>query len=349
VRAARGGIIARYFEHLPVTEATPIVSLGEGGTPLVYSERLSAETGAKVWLKCEGLNPTASFKDRGMTVAVSKAVEDGARAVICASTGNTSASAAAYAGRTGITCGVLVPRGAVAHGKIAQTLAHGGRVLEIDGGFDDAFELTRRLDGAEGVTLVNSINPFRLEGQKTAAFEIVEQLGRAPEEHFMPVGNAGNITAYWKGYREAKGEGWCDTLPRMWGWQAEGAAPIVRGEPVAAPETVASAIRIGNPAGWKGALAAAGESGGSISSVTDDEILSAYRSLALEGVFAEPASAAGVAGLRRAAAGEALTGRTVVCVLTGHGLKDPETAVRSGAAPQRVPADPAAVLRALDL
>jgi threonine synthase len=338
--SARGGIIARYGDRLPVSEATPIVSLSEGDTPLILSDRLSQEVGAEVWLKYEGLNPTGSFKDRGMTVAISKALEEGSRAVVCASTGNTSASAAAYAARAGIVCGVLIPRGKVALGKLAQALVHGARVVEIDGNFDLALELTKGLADEHPVTLVNSVNPFRIEGQKTAAFEVVDSLGRAPDLHMMPVGNAGNITAYWKGYREAQEAGWSDSLPQMFGWQAAGAAPIVRGAVVENPETVASAIRIGNPASWTGALEAARDSQGEIDSVTDEEIVEAYGLLAREGIFVELASAAGVAGLKKLhRAGRIPTGSVIVCVLTGHGLKDPDWVVSSIERPKLVPAD----------
>lgn len=348
--AGRRGIIARYRDHLPVSDDTPVVSLGEGDTPLVYSERLSNEVGAEVWLKHEGLNPTGSFKDRGMSVAISKALEEGSRAVVCASTGNTSASAAAYAARAGIVCAVLIPEGNVALGKLAQALVHGARVLQVTGNFDDALELTKQMSEAHPVTLVNSVNPHRIEGQKTAAFEIVEALGRAPDLHVMPVGNAGNITAYWRGYSEAGRHGWCDRLPRMHGFQAEGANPIVRGQPVASPTTIATAIRIGNPASWSGAIEAAAASGGAIGSVWDKEILESYRSLAAEGIFVELAAAAGVAGLRRlASAGAVERGSTVVCVLTGHGLKDPDWAIAGAPRPPVVEAAIGPVLSALDL
>lgn len=348
--AGRRGIIRHYFDHLPVTDATPIVTLDEGDTPLIYSERLSDETDAEVWLKYEGLNPTGSFKDRGMTLAISKALEEGARAVVCASTGNTSASAAAYAARAGIVCGVLIPEGNVALGKLAQALVHGARVVEIAGNFDHALALTKSMAEEHAITLVNSINPFRIEGQKTAAFEIVEALERAPDVHVMPVGNAGNITAYWKGYREASDKGWTTTLPQMFGFQAEGANPIVRGAPVEDPRTVATAIRIGNPASWSGATSAASASGGRISSVRDKEIVEAYRSLAEEGVFVELASAASVAGLRQLKQGDVIPpGALVVCVLTGHGLKDPDWALATAPRPDRVPAEVGAILDRLGL
>ena len=348
--ASHRGIIRRYFDLLPVSDATPIVTLAEGDTPLILSERISEEVGAEVWLKCEGLNPTGSFKDRGMTLAISKAVEEGSGAVLCASTGNTSASAAAYAARAGMTCGVLIPRGNVALGKLAQALVHGATVLEIEGNFDRALELSKELAALHPVTLVNSINPFRIEGQKTAAFEIVEALGRAPDLHVMPVGNAGNITAYWKGYSEAQRAGATTGRPAMFGFQAEGAAPIVRGAVVDEPDTIATAIRIGNPASWQGALRAAEESNGGIQSVTDDDIVLAYRSLAREGIFVELASAAAVAGLRRLrAAGTVAPGSVVVCVLTGNGLKDPDRAIGDGPRPQLVDAEAGAILAKLGL
>lgn len=333
-RTIRPGIIARYFEHLPVNDRTPVVTLHEGDTPLLRSDHLSREIAADVFLKYEGLNPTGSFKDRGMTVAISKAVEEGARAVVCASTGNTAASASAYAARAGLRCGVLIPRGHVAAGKLAQAVAHGATVVEVNGSFDTALSMTQKIATESEITLVNSINPFRIDGQKTGAYEVVEQLGGAPDYQFMPVGNAGNITAYWRGYNEAVALGWSSQRPHMFGWQAEGADPIVRGEVVEHPETIATAIRIGNPASWAGALAAADESEGAIGSVSDDEILTAYRDLAREGIFVEPASAAGVAGLRRAhGEGRVPPGSVVVCILTGHGLKDPERAVREAVSP----------------
>ncbi|HWC13332.1 MAG TPA: threonine synthase [Actinomycetota bacterium] len=348
--AGRRGVIRRYFDYLPVSDQTPIVTLDEGDTPLIYSDRLSTETGAEVWLKYEGLNPTGSFKDRGMTVAISKALEDGSTAVVCASTGNTSASAAAYAGRAGIVCAVLIPQGNVALGKLAQALVHGARVLEIEGNFDVALELTKQMSETHRITLVNSVNPFRIEGQKTAAFEVVEALGTAPDIHVMPVGNAGNITAYWRGYNEAREAGWSDGVPQMHGFQAEGANPIVRGEAVADPKTIATAIRIGNPASWSGATEAASSSGGGIYSVRDKEILEAYRSLAQEGIFVELASAAGVAGLRQMRArGQVPEGATVVCVLTGHGLKDPDWAISGAPRPKLVPAEIGPILSELDL
>ena len=344
------GVIEEYRDRLPVTEATPVITLLEGGTPLLLSSRLSEETGCLVYLKYEGTNPTGSFKDRGMTVAVSRAVELGARAVVCASTGNTSASAAAYAARAGLACGVLVPKGGVAIGKLAQALVAGARVLEIDDGFDEALRLTRELADRYPVTLVNSVNPDRIQGQKTCAFEISDALGRGPDLHLVPVGNAGNITSHWLGYRELREAAEIERLPRMYGFQAEGAAPIVRGEPVQRPETVAAAIRIGNPASWKPAVEAAAESGGEIQAVTDEEILAAYRDVAADGLFAEPASAASVAGLRLLArTGGLERGALVVCVLTGHGLKDPGTAMDSVAGPEPAPADVDSVARLLGL
>jgi threonine synthase len=344
------GVIEEYRERLPVTDATPVVTLQEGGTPLVRSATLSDETGCEVHLKFEGVNPTGSFKDRGMTLAISKAVEEGSKAVVCASTGNTSASAAAYAGKAGLTCAVLVPKGKVAVGKLAQTLIHGARVLEVEGNFDVALTLTRGLAEQYPVTLVNSVNPFRLQGQKTGAFEVCDALGREPDIHCIPVGNAGNISAYWLGYQEYAADGVIERAPRMFGFQAHGAAPIVLGHPVAEPQTIATAIRIGNPASWDKAVAAASDSGGEIRSVSDREILSAYRRLAREGVFCEMASAASVAGLLRLAADGVLPpGTTVACVLTGHGLKDPEWAMQFAAKPPTIPADPDAVAAELGL
>lgn len=334
------GVIEEYRDRLPVGADTPVVTLLEGGTPLVPSERLSQETGCLVYLKYEGANPTGSFKDRGMTVAVSRAVERGARAVVCASTGNTSASAAAYAARAGLACAVLVPKGGVAAGKLAQALVAGARVLEVDAGFDQALVLSRELADSHPITLVNSVNPDRIQGQKTCAFEICDALGRGPDLHLVPVGNAGNITSHWLGYREEREAAHIERLPRLFGFQAAGAAPIVLGEPLESPETVASAIRIGNPASWKPAVEAASESGGEILAVTDQEILAAYRDVAAEGLFAEPASAASVAGLRLLArTGVLERGAVIVCVLTGHGLKDPGTAMESVSAPMSVPAD----------
>ncbi|MEX0743053.1 MAG: threonine synthase [Actinomycetota bacterium] len=344
------GVIEEYRDRLPVGDATPVVTLCEGGTPLVRSEPLSQATGCEVWLKYEGANPTASFKDRGMTLAISKALEEGSKAVVCASTGNTSASAAAYAAKAGITCAVLVPKGKVALGKMAGTLVHGARVLEVQGNFDEALELAQGLAAHYPVTLVNSVNPYRLQGQKTLAFEVVDALGRAPDLHFVPVGNAGNISSHWMGYSEYLADGIIHEPPRLFGFQAAGAAPIVSGAPVKDPQTIATAIRIGNPASWDKAVAAAKESEGAILAVTDREILSAYRKVAHEGLFAEPASAASVAGLLQLAErGDLPKGATVVCVLTGHGLKDPEWAITGAAHPPSVPADPHAVATELGL
>jgi threonine synthase len=344
------GVIEEYRERLPVTQDTPVITLREGGTPLVRSEPLSSETGCDVWLKYDGANPTGSFKDRGMTLAISKAVEDGAKAIVCASTGNTSASAAAYAAKAGITCVVLVPKGKVALGKMAQTLVHGARVLEVEGNFDASLDLAKDLAHRYPVTLVNSVNPFRLEGQKSAAFEICDALGRAPDVHCVPVGNAGNISSHWLGYSEYLRDGVISEPPQLFGFQAQGAAPIVRGEPVQDPQTIATAIRIGNPASWDKAVAAATASEGAIRAVTDREILAAYRRVAREGLFAEPASAASVAGLLQLhGEGFLPAGATVVCILTGHGLKDPEWAIAGAANPVIVPPDAGAVAAELGL
>lgn len=329
----RVGVIERYAAYLPVSSRTPVITLLEGSTPLLPAPRLSKWVGGgvRLHLKFEGMNPTGSFKDRGMTLAVSKAKEEGARAVVCASTGNTAASAAAYAAAGGLTCCILIPKGAVALGKLAQALMHGARVLQVQGGFDAALAVVRQLGRAYAVTIVNSVNPYRIEGQKTGAFEVCDALGRAPAFQSQPVGNAGNITAYWRGYREYRKAGRVSTLPRMLGFQAAGSAPLVAGHPISDPTTIATAIRIGNPASWKGAVAARHESGGVIQAVSDREILEAYRRLAaLEGVFAEPASAASIAGVRQLARRgyfRRARDRTVVCVLTGHGLKDPSTAI----------------------
>ncbi|HEY3501449.1 MAG TPA: threonine synthase [Actinocatenispora sp.] len=345
------GVIAEYAERLPVTEDTPVVTLGEGGTPLLPATELSARTNCEVYLKVEGMNPTGSFKDRGMTVALSKAVEDGAKAVICASTGNTSASAAAYAARAGLTCAVLIPQGKVALGKLAQGLVHGARLLQVDGNFDDCLALASKLSIDYPVALMNSVNPYRIEGQKTAAFEVVEALGDAPDIHCLPVGNAGNITAYWKGYVEDHAAGNATRRPRMFGFQASEAAPIVRGEAVRNPQTIATAIRIGNPASWTKAVDARDESGGLIHAVTDREILAAYKLLARsEGVFVELASAASVAGLLQSvAAGLVEPGQRIVCTVTGHGLKDPDWAVATSPAPTTIPIDAHAAAAALNL
>ncbi len=344
------GVIEEYRRRLPVTDDTPVVTLREGGTPLVHSEPLSVETGCDVWLKYDGANPTGSFKDRGMTLAISKAVEEGAKAVVCASTGNTSASAAAYAAKADLTCAVLVPKGKVALGKMAQTLVHGARVLEVEGNFDASLELAKNLAERYPVTLVNSVNPYRLQGQKTAAFEICDALERAPDIHCVPVGNAGNISSHWIGYSEYLADGVIGEPPQLFGFQAQGAAPIVRGERVEDPRTIATAIRIGNPASWEKAVAAARESEGAILAVTDREILAAYRRVAHEGLFVEPASAASVAGLLHLnAEGTLPAGATVVCILTGHGLKDPEWAITGASHPPTVPADPEAVAAELGL
>ena len=343
------GVIREYAARLPMLEGAPVVTLQEGGTPLIPAEHLSELVGAEVFVKYEGLNPTGSFKDRGMTTAISMAAKHGARAVICASTGNTSASAAAYATKAGMTCVVLVPDGKIAMGKLSQAIAHGATLLQVEGNFDDCLTVSRKLAESYPVELVNSVNPARIEGQKTASFEVVDALGDAPDIHCLPVGNAGNITAYWKGYREyhhaSESPGPATRLPQMWGFQAVGAAPIVLGHPVDDPDTIATAIRIGNPASWKQAEAARDESGGRIDSVTDEQILAAHRLLsAREGIFVEPASAASVAGLLKASeAGLVPPGARVVCTVTGHGLKDPQWALRqadgSEVQPTRIPAD----------
>ncbi|WP_375481104.1 threonine synthase [uncultured Jatrophihabitans sp.] len=335
------GLIEAYRERLPVDAGTPVVTLFEGNTPLVPAHVLSELTGCEVYLKVEGANPTGSFKDRGMTMAISKAAEEGAKAVICASTGNTSASAAAYAVRAGMTCAVLVPQGKIALGKLAQALVHGAQLLQVDGNFDDCLELAQKLAADYPVSLVNSVNQYRIEGQKTAAFEICDALGKAPDVHCIPVGNAGNITAYWKGYREYVDDGVVASSPRMFGFQAAGAAPIVMGAPVTSPTTIATAIRIGNPASWTFAEDARDESGGLIDAVTDRQILQAYRLVARsEAVFVEPASAASVAGLLATAAdGRLRPGTTVVCTVTGNGLKDPDWAISGAPKPITVPVD----------
>ncbi len=348
------GVIQRYREFLPVSEATRTVTLNEGGTPLIEAKRIvdEIEGDFRLFIKYEGLNPTASFKDRGMTLAVTKAVERGASIVVCASTGNTSASAAAYAAAAGMTCLVLIPEGKIAYGKMAQALIHGARTLEVRGNFDDALDIVRELGERDEVEVVNSINPFRIQGQKTAAFEVCDALGEAPDMHFLPVGNAGNITAYWMGYKEYLEAGRSSGLPRMMGWQAEGAAPIVRGAPVENPETIATAIRIGNPASWEHAVKAATESSGAIDMVSDEEILDAHRMLArTAGIFVEPASAAGIAGLLKChAAGGVPDGSTVVATVTGHGLKDPGVAVENSRAEATVvDADLDSVLAAIGL
>lgn len=355
------GVIARYREYLPITDATPVISLNEGSTPLIHSPKLSALAGkgSEVFLKFEGLNPTCSFKDRGMTVAISKAAEAGARAVICASTGNTSAAAAAYATRANLTCIVLLPAGKIARGKLVQAFAYGAKVVAIDGNFDDALRLVREIGSGADVAIVNSINPHRIEGQKTAAFEIIDELGDAPDIHILPVGNAGNITAYWKGYREFHALGKSSKLPKMTGFQAAGSAPIYFKEAVAKPETVASAIRIGNPASWQGATDAIESSDGAIDIVSDDEILAAQAWLAAnEGVFVEPASAASVAGLMKCLGKKTCEpcpvarryeGSKIVCTVTGHGLKDIEIVLSRFPEVVSVPAEKQAVLEATGL
>ena len=353
------GVIPEYRERLPIVAGlgpdARVITLAEGGTPLVPARQLSDLTGCRVLLKVEGCNPTGSFKDRGMTAAITVAVAGGARAVICASTGNTSASAAAYATAAGMTCAVLVPDGKIAMGKLAQAIAHGATLLQVDGNFDDCLTVARKLSDAYPVELVNSVNPARIEGQKTGAFEVVDVLGDAPDIHCLPVGNAGNITAYWRGYTEYASSGPSSRTPQMWGFQAAGAAPIVLGHPVDSPETVATAIRIGNPASWQQALQARDESGGRIDSVTDQQILAAHRWLsAREGVFVEPASAAGVAGLLQAHGDGQLTpGATVVVTVTGHGLKDPQWALTDAdgaeVRPTRVGADAVDIARTLGL
>ncbi len=344
------GVIERYRTLLPVTRKTPVVTLLEGSTPLIRAKRLEKELGQKgleLYLKYEGVNPTGSFKDRGMTVAVSKALEEKARAVICASTGNTSASAAAYAGRAGLRCVVLVPKAKIALGKLAQALVHGADVVAINGNFDQALRMVVEISRTRRITLVNSINPNRIEGQKTAAFEICDDLG-VPDYHAIPVGNAGNITAYWKGYREYRAKGKISRLPKMIGFQALGASPIVQGRVFRNPKTVATAIRIGNPASWQSAVRAREESGGLIDTVTDREILSAYRMLAsLEGIFVEPASAASVAGVLKLSRKKFFKKKRIVCVLTGHGLKDPDAAFKQVSPPRTVKAELKRVLEAI--
>ncbi|NQT33035.1 MAG: threonine synthase [Candidatus Omnitrophica bacterium] len=350
------GVIERYKEFLPVTEKTPVISIEEGDTPLIKADPIAEIVGPgyNVWLKYEGLNPTGSFKDRGMTMAVSKAVEEGSGAVACASTGNTSASAAAYAVRAKIKCIVVIPEGAIALGKLAQALIHGACVIAVKGNFDEALKVVIELTDKYPVTLVNSINPYRIEGQKTGSFEICDKLGFVPDYHVLPVGNAGNITAYWKGYKEYKGAGKIDSLPKMLGFQAAGSAPIVDGHPIEDPKTIATAIKIGNPASWKQAEEARDESEGLIDKVTDDEILEAYKFLAGKvGVFAEPASAAGVAGVfKKAREGFFPPGdkgkkpKNIVCVLTGHGLKDPDRAIKCLESPPVVDANLEAVVEA---
>lgn len=325
------GLLQAYKSYLPMTEQTPLLTLHEGNTPLIKAEHLSKELGLDLHFKYEGLNPTGSFKDRGMVMAVAKAMEEGSKAIMCASTGNTSAAAAAYAARAGLECIVLIPNNNIALGKLAQAIIYGAKVIAIEGNFDRALEIVRDITKNHPITLVNSVNPYRIEGQKTAAFEVVEQLGKAPDYLAIPVGNAGNITAYWKGFKEFHEAGRSTSLPKMIGFEAEGAAAIVKGEPIAQPETIATAIRIGNPATWEGAAAAARDSQGLIDAVSDDEIIEAYQLLAAkEGIFAEPASAASLAGvIKLHKQGHFSGGESVVCVLTGNGLKDPNTAIDS--------------------
>ena len=352
MRFSYPGIIERYREFLPVNNNTPVVSLNEGSTPLVKSVHLSEKYGCELYYKFEGLNPTGSFKDRGMTLAISKAKEEGSQAVMCASTGNTSASAAAYARRGSMRCIVVIPDGKIALGKLAQAMMHGAEVLAIAGNFDDALDVVKYITSNYEISLVNSINPFRIEGQKTGAFEICDWLGDAPELLFIPVGNAGNITSYWKGFKEYKEKNISKSLPKMMGWQAEGSAPIVRGRVIENPETIATAIRIGNPARWKEAESAASESGGKIDMVSDEKIIEAYKILALnEGIFCEPASAACVAGLIRSAEEDPMSvkGKQVVCILTGHGLKDPDMAISNSPEIIRVKKDYQQIKKVLDL
>ncbi|MCM3273935.1 threonine synthase [Paenibacillus elgii] len=335
------GLLQTYKQYLPVNDNTPLLTLQEGNTPLVRAENLSNELDLDIYFKYEGLNPTGSFKDRGMVMAVAKAMEEGSRTIMCASTGNTSAAAAAYAARGGLNCIVLIPNNNIALGKLAQAIIYGAKVIAIEGNFDRALEIVREITAKHPITLVNSVNPFRIEGQKTAAFEVCDQLGKAPDYLAIPVGNAGNITAYWKGFKEYYENGKSKSLPKMIGFEAEGAAAIVRGEPIPNPETIATAIRIGNPATWKGAEAAAKDSGGQINFVTDEQILHAYKTIAArEGIFAEPASAASIAGVMKLnSEGYFEKGQSVVCVLTGHGLKDPNIAIKSVSAEPMVVQD----------
>lgn len=345
------GVVTEYRERMPLPTDARVVTMCEGGTPLVESSWLSELTRSRVFLKFDGANPTGSFKDRGMTMAISMAAYEGARAVICASTGNTSASAAAYAARAGLVCAVLIPDGKIALGKLAQAVAHGARLLQVQGNFDDCLQLARALSQEHPVALVNSVNPIRIEGQKSVAFEIVDTLGDAPNIHVLPVGNAGNITACWRGYSEYLRDGHATKRPRMWGFQAEGAAPIVRGVPIPNPDTIATAIRIGNPASWQQAVAAREESGGLIEMVSDGEILAAHLALAArDGLYCEPASAASVAGLvALARSGRVDPGQTIVCTLTGNGLKDTQWALAQAAEPVIVSNDMRDAARALDL
>ena len=344
------GVLYQYQKYLPITKKTPMFSIGEGDTPLVKCDRLAKKYGCQeLYFKLEGCHPTGSFKDRGMVVAIAKAVEAGSKAVICASTGNTSASAAAFAAYCGLDCIIVIPGGKIAMGKLAQAIVYGAKIIAIDGNFDKALEIVRKLSERNPVTLVNSLNPYRIEGQKTAAFEIIDALGNAPDYLFLPVGNAGNITAYWKGFKEYYTAKKATKKPKMYGFQAEGAAPIVRGHAIEKPETVATAIRIGNPASWEKAVAARDESGGIIDMVSDDEILSAQRIMASEaGVFGEPASAAPLAGLIKLTnKGKKFTGKVIVCVVTGNGLKDTETALKKAPKIMELPADIAKVEKAL--
>lgn len=344
------GVLFQYRKYLPVTRKTPMFTIGEGDTPLVRCDKLAQKYGCGgLYFKLEGCHPTGSFKDRGMVVAVAKAVEEGSKAIICASTGNTSASAAAFAAYCGLECIIIIPGGKIAVGKLAQAIVHGAKVIAIDGNFDKALNIVRRLTETHPITLVNSLNPYRIEGQKTAAFEVVDVLGDAPDYLFLPVGNAGNITAYWKGFKEYYGAGRATKKPKMYGFQAEGAAPIVRGHIIEKPDTIATAIRIGNPASWQKAVAARDESGGIIDMVSDEEILSAQRILASEaGVFGEPASAASLAGLiKLTGQGKDFSDKVIVCVVTGSGLKDTETALKKAPNIMELPADIKAVEKAL--
>ncbi|MFC1489840.1 threonine synthase [Candidatus Latescibacterota bacterium] len=347
------GVINTYKEFLPVTDKTPVITMLEGNTPLIRAKNIPGILGidAEIYFKHEGLNPTGSFKDRGMCMAVSKAAEEGSKTIMCASTGNTSASAAAYAARSGMKCIVLVEGGGIALGKLAQGMIYGATVIEVEGNFDKALELVKQVTDNYPITLVNSLNPFRIEGQKTASFEVIDQLGKVPDYHFLPVGNAGNITAYWKGYKEYNDCGKSDGLPKMMGWQAEGSAPIVRGERVDNPKTIATAIKIGNPASWKSAEAARDESGGMIDMISDDEILNAYSMLASkEGIFIEPGSAASLAGvIKQVERGFFQGGETIVCTLTGNGLKDPDRAVKFASPPTKINNDIESVIKVLNI
>lgn len=345
------GILERYRDYLPITENTPLISLHEGGTPLIRANNLSKKLGLDLYFKYEGLNPTGSFKDRGMVMAVAKALEEGSTSIMCASTGNTSAAAAAYAARANMNCYVLIPDGKIALGKLAQAVMYGAKIIAINGNFDDALSIVREITSEYPITLVNSVNPYRLEGQKTAAFEVVDELGDAPDILAIPVGNAGNISAYWKGFCEYFEKGKAGTRPQMYGYQAEGAAPLVKGEMVTNPETVATAIRIGNPASWDKAVRALDESSGRIDSVTDEEILAAQKLLtSSEGIFAEPASCASLAGVvKHRQLGLIEEGKRVVCVLTGNGLKDPDIVLKNKFAMEKVAANHDSVLKVLGI